>query len=115
MIFQLPWKASKDDSKAPEEPNRGACISDRLLPGRVVPEELSPYLETLKNHAILLVTPHTLVAFISGATLGAGGTFVWRRWLMRIRTAEWVTPDILARRRWVKGVVTRWVLLHSRR
>ncbi|KIM61809.1 hypothetical protein SCLCIDRAFT_121039 [Scleroderma citrinum Foug A] len=60
----------------------------------------------MRNHAILLVTPYTLVAFISGAMLGAGGTFVWRRWLVRIRTAEWVTPDILARKRWVKGVVT---------
>ncbi|KAL4063066.1 hypothetical protein V8B97DRAFT_2026509 [Scleroderma yunnanense] len=59
-----------------------------------------------KNCAVLLATPYTAVAFISGAILGTSSTFVWRRWLRRIRTAEWVTPDILARRKWVKGVVT---------
>ncbi|KAI6104936.1 hypothetical protein EDD16DRAFT_1695864 [Pisolithus croceorrhizus] len=31
---------------------------------------------------------------------------VQRQWLRRIRTADWVTPDILTRRRWVKGIVT---------
>jgi len=111
MIFPLAWKASKDNSKAP---NHDTYISDSLLPGRVGSEGPKPApvstprcLETMKNYAILLVTPYTLVAFISGAMLGVGGTFVWKRWLVRIRTAEWVTPDILARRRWVKGIVTR--------
>lgn len=115
MIFPLSWKASKDNGEVPQEPNHGTCISDCLLPGRVesegpksTPVSTPHCLETMRNHAILLVTPYTLVAFISGAMLGAGGTFVWRRWLVRIRTAEWVTPDILARKRWVKGVVTRW-------
>ncbi|KIJ64278.1 hypothetical protein HYDPIDRAFT_181924 [Hydnomerulius pinastri MD-312] len=31
---------------------------------------------------------------------------VWRRWGKRIKSSEWVTPDVLARRRWVRGVVT---------
>ncbi|KIJ13684.1 hypothetical protein PAXINDRAFT_135774, partial [Paxillus involutus ATCC 200175] len=30
----------------------------------------------------------------------------WRRWGKRLRSSEWVTPDVLARRRWVRGVVT---------
>ncbi|KAF8550886.1 staphylococcal nuclease, partial [Imleria badia] len=30
----------------------------------------------------------------------------WRRWGMRLLTAEWVTPNELARRRWIRGVVT---------
>ena len=53
-----------------------------------------------------LATDSVLV-FVLGAASGAGAILAWRRWGMRLRTAEWVTPNELARRRWVRGVVTR--------
>ncbi|EGO28632.1 hypothetical protein SERLADRAFT_346624 [Serpula lacrymans var. lacrymans S7.9] len=31
---------------------------------------------------------------------------VYRRYFRRLRTAEWITPDIMKQRRWIKGVVT---------
>ncbi|KAG2133784.1 SNase-domain-containing protein [Suillus bovinus] len=47
---------------------------------------------------------------LSGIFLGSvstlGTTFVYRRYFRRLRTAEWITPDILQRKRWVRGVVT---------
>ena len=45
--------------------------------------------------------------FALGAASGVGAILAWRRWGMRLSTAEWVTPHDLARRRWVRGVVTR--------
>ncbi|TFY56913.1 hypothetical protein EVG20_g8747 [Dentipellis fragilis] len=46
------------------------------------------------------------VAFVlGGATAIATGT-VYKRFFKRIPNSEWITPDILARRRWIKGTVT---------
>ena len=55
------------------------------------------------------VTPTTdyCLAFALGAASGAGALLAWRRWGMRLSTAQWVTPNELARRRWVRDVVTR--------
>ncbi|KAF9221833.1 staphylococcal nuclease, partial [Gyrodon lividus] len=44
--------------------------------------------------------------FVLGAASGIGSAVAWRRWGKRLRSSEWVTPDMLARRRWVRGVVT---------
>ncbi|KAN0080311.1 hypothetical protein V8E55_009877 [Tylopilus felleus] len=54
------------------------------------------------------LTPETVycVMFALGAASGVGAILAWRRWGMRLSTAEWVTPHDLARRRWVRGVVT---------
>ncbi|KAG1853147.1 hypothetical protein DFJ58DRAFT_789701 [Suillus subalutaceus] len=40
------------------------------------------------------------------AYLVLSGFFLALRYFRRLRTAEWVTPDILQRKRWVRGVVT---------
>ena len=55
------------------------------------------------------VTPatHFCLVFALGAASGAGVLLAWRRWGMRLSTAQWVTPNELARRRWIRGVVTR--------
>lgn len=47
-----------------------------------------------------------LSGFFLGSVSTLGVTFVYRRYFRRLRTAEWVTPDILRRKRWVRGVVT---------
>jgi hypothetical protein len=48
-----------------------------------------------------------LSGFVLGSVSTLGATFVYRRCFRRLRMSEWVTPDILGRRRWVKGIVTR--------
>jgi len=35
-----------------------------------------------------------------------GASIIYRRFFKRIKNAEWVTPDMLGRRRWISGVVT---------
>lgn len=47
-----------------------------------------------------------LSGFFLGSVSTLGVTFVYRRYFRRLRTAEWVTPDVLRRKRWVRGVVT---------
>ncbi|RDX49048.1 staphylococcal nuclease [Lentinus brumalis] len=44
--------------------------------------------------------------FAVGVLFGLGAQYVYARYLRRIPNAEWVTPDMLARRRWIKGYVT---------
>jgi hypothetical protein len=34
---------------------------------------------------------------------------VYRRFFKRIKGAEWITPDLLERKRWITGIVTRCV------
>lgn len=49
-----------------------------------------------------------LVALGSGATITTA--FVYRRYFRRIRSGDWITPDVFAKRKWIKGVVTRYVI-----
>jgi hypothetical protein len=67
--------------------------------------------ERLRSKAYELVSRPAAYLVLSSFFLGSvstlGATFVYRRYFRRLRTAEWVTPDILQRKRWVRGVVTR--------
>ena len=51
------------------------------------------------------------LAFLLGSATALGAPTVYRRFFKRIRSAEWITPDLLKRKRWITGVVTRCVLL----
>lgn len=50
-----------------------------------------------------------LSALAIGSSTTLAGSFMYRRFLRRIPNGDWVTPDILARKQWVKGYVTRYV------
>lgn len=94
MVFPFPWRnGSKGEPKQEQDTERSPTY----------------FLSRLNDHAVLLAAPYAVAIFIFGVALGTGGSFAWRRWLKRIRTAEWVTPDVLTRRRWLKGMVTRLV------
>lgn len=48
-------------------------------------------------------------AFVAGiATIGISHR-IYRTQFRRIRNSDWVTPDILERKKWIRGVVTRCV------
>jgi len=51
-------------------------------------------------------------AFLLGSATALGASTVYRRFFMRIKSAEWITPDLLRRKRWITGVVTRCVLVN---
>jgi hypothetical protein len=55
------------------------------------------------------------LAFLLGSATTLGASTVYRRFFKRIRSAEWITPDLLKRKRWITGIVTRCVLVfHDR-
>ncbi|KZT05030.1 nuclease [Laetiporus sulphureus 93-53] len=45
-------------------------------------------------------------AFCLGSASTLGGVYVYRRHFKRILNADWVTPDVLRRKRLIKGLVT---------
>lgn len=48
-----------------------------------------------------------VLAFVLGSATTLGASTVYRRFFKRIRNAEWITPDLFGRKRWITGVVTR--------
>ncbi len=51
------------------------------------------------------------LAFLLGSATAFGAFTVYHRYFKRIRSAEWITPDMLRRKRWITGIVTRCVLV----
>ncbi|KAF5375383.1 hypothetical protein D9615_007965 [Tricholomella constricta] len=47
-----------------------------------------------------------LTAFTLGALTASTTAFLYARYGRRLRNSDWVTPDVFARRRWIRGVVT---------
>ncbi|KAF7375131.1 putative endonuclease LCL3 [Mycena sanguinolenta] len=47
-----------------------------------------------------------LSAFALGSITTVSGTMVYRRYFRRLKNGDWITPDVFARKRWVKGRVT---------
>lgn len=48
-----------------------------------------------------------LAIFALGSATAVSSILVYKRFGQRIRNSEWVTPKLLTRKRWLKGVVTR--------
>ncbi|KAH9966185.1 hypothetical protein BGW80DRAFT_744202 [Lactifluus volemus] len=46
------------------------------------------------------------LAFLLGSATTLGASSIYRRFFKRIKNAEWVTPTMLKRKRWITGVVT---------
>jgi hypothetical protein len=80
-------------SKASSDPDWSPRIP------RIPPVELG-----LDNDAVIVL------AFLLGSATTLGASTVYRRFFKRIKNAEWITPDLLKRKRWITGVVTRCVL-----
>lgn len=47
-----------------------------------------------------------LSALLIGSSTTVAATVLYRRFARRIPNGEWVTPDVLSRKRWIKGYVT---------
>ncbi|KAF8836238.1 staphylococcal nuclease [Paxillus ammoniavirescens] len=111
MPFHLPWPARKDkphDKAEPPETRIPSGIPQLLTRqdnSAASPESTNSRWTRVRNFGEQ-ITPYAAVVFALGAASGVGGATAWRRWGKRLRSSEWVTPDVLARRRWVRGVVT---------
>jgi hypothetical protein len=89
-----------DASSSPHRSPRSSVLLRTPPPPPPPLVELGLDLDT--NAAIAL-------AFLLGSATTLGASIVYRRFFKRIRNAEWVTPDLLKRKRWITGIVTRCV------
>ncbi|KAF9446578.1 staphylococcal nuclease [Macrolepiota fuliginosa MF-IS2] len=72
-----------------------------------VTQEVKEDLRSLESQ-LNSIPPHvrTLISYGLVATGAVGSVFLHRRYVRRIKNADWVTPDLLAKKRWIRGVVT---------
>ncbi|KAH7924409.1 staphylococcal nuclease [Leucogyrophana mollusca] len=94
----LSWP-SREPSQSPSQPkSEGLAAAKNNIKNR------------LRSRANELVSRPITVIALSAFALGSVSTlaaaFTYRRYFRRLRTSEWITPDVLARKRWIKGVVT---------
>lgn len=104
-MASLPWPWRQ------EEIAHNTKESSPDLQLRQLREEAATAISELES-AVFALPPHLLA--LCALCIGSAGTisarYIYRRYWKRIPSAEWVTPDILKRRRWIKGYVTRSVL-----
>ncbi|KIY48584.1 nuclease, partial [Fistulina hepatica ATCC 64428] len=48
----------------------------------------------------------TLLAFLAGSLTTVSSVLIYRRYFRRIQNSDWVTPPMLEKRKWIRGVVT---------
>lgn len=56
-----------------------------------------------------IYNPLFIVSIASTSVLTLSGAYVYARHFKRILNAEWVNPTMLKKKRWLRGVVTRYV------
>jgi hypothetical protein len=66
----------------------------------VILEELQKKLESFPA-PLLAIT-----AFTVGSVTTVAATLAYTRYGRRLKNGEWITPDVFAKKRWIKGVVT---------
>lgn len=130
--MRIPWRREQPIEEQPSsQPSSEQQASDSLW--RATKDALQTHLatvqanvistkDTLQDHTTsikdrLTTKAYTLASrpasylvfsgFVLGSVSTLGAAFVYRRCFRRLKTSEWVTPDILGRRRWVKGIVTK--------
>ncbi|KAG2079665.1 SNase-domain-containing protein [Suillus discolor] len=99
----VPWSATKDAFKT-------HLTTAQATTKSALQEYNANVQNRLRAKAYELGSRPAAYLVLSGIFLGSvstlGATSVYRRYFRRLRTAEWVTPDVLRRKRWVRGVVT---------
>ncbi|KAF8439812.1 hypothetical protein L210DRAFT_3630726 [Boletus edulis BED1] len=100
MPWYFPSWFPRKDTTPPQSHNTPEVVRDTS------PVTSSDSLWTRLHNDTLPPAADLCLVFALGAASGAGALLAWRRWGMRLSTAEWITPNELARRRWIRGVVT---------
>ncbi|KAF8127564.1 hypothetical protein EV363DRAFT_1452177 [Boletus edulis] len=100
MPWYFPSWFPRKDTTPPQSHNTPEVVPDTS------PVTSSDSLWTRRHNDTLPPAADLCLVFALGAASGAGALLAWRRWGMRLSTAEWITPNELARRRWIRGVVT---------
>ncbi|KAF8588123.1 SNase-domain-containing protein [Ramaria rubella] len=77
----------------------------------VKPEEKTSFKDSLDYFTQhfnfdVFATPQVVVAFALGSLSTVGAVALQSRYFKRIPTSEWVHPRLIAKRKWIKGIVT---------
>ena len=48
-----------------------------------------------------------VAGFLAGSVSTVTVAFLYARYFRRFRTVGWITPNVYAKKRWLKGVVTK--------
>ncbi|KAJ6577334.1 hypothetical protein B0H19DRAFT_1119223 [Mycena capillaripes] len=71
------------------------------------PEEIQGLVKRAESNLNAIPAPILILsAFALGSITTVSGAMVYRRYFRRIRNGDWITPDVFAKKRWVKGMVT---------
>ncbi|KAJ6612271.1 SNase-domain-containing protein [Mycena sp. CBHHK59/15] len=71
------------------------------------PEEIQGFVLRVQSKIEAVPAPVlALSAFALGSFATAAGALTYRRYFRRLKNGDWITPDVFARKRWVKGMVT---------
>ena len=95
MSNPLPWPWRKKDSTSPNQPNHFTAFLN----------DARSQIKALPLSVLVLAT------FTLGSATAMSAAMIYRRFGRRIRNVDWVTPTILNRKRWIKGVVTRSAII----
>ncbi|RDB17699.1 putative endonuclease LCL3 [Hypsizygus marmoreus] len=94
----IPWPWRKDSAK--ETPNAPLSLPK-------VREEYDELVAQVQTGLASVPPPLlALTAFAVGSFVTVTATFLYTRYGRRLQNSEWITPDMFAKRRWVKGIVT---------
>ena len=98
MPSWLPWSSTSSPSKPSKVSPRANDIADTS----------DAFVSRLRTQLASLPPPQlAAITLLVGGVTTLGGRYVYARHFRRIPNAEWVNPDMLARKRWIKGYVTR--------
>ncbi|KAF8809817.1 staphylococcal nuclease [Phlegmacium glaucopus] len=91
-IWPLPWE--KQDSETTSKPTSSQ-------------NHVAAFLTDTQNQFQALPPPvAVLITFTLGSATAMSAVVIYKRYGRRIRNVDWVTPALLRRKRWIKGVVT---------
>ncbi|KAI0319415.1 hypothetical protein OF83DRAFT_1162960 [Amylostereum chailletii] len=96
----VPWTTSNKPVHKKEPEPAILPLSIEHLTTASVTDVLRDRLNGLPIETLFIAT------FFLGATTAATGTAAYRRYFRRIPNSEWMTPDVFAKKRWIKGYVT---------
>ncbi|KXN85225.1 putative endonuclease LCL3 [Leucoagaricus sp. SymC.cos] len=93
-------------SKAPQEPEVAQEAETEHFTPNFTHKTRQEFERVKKDFESLPVPFVALVAFGLGCACSAGGAVLYARYGRRIQNSDWVTPDLLVKNRWLRGVVT---------
>ena len=89
-LWPLPWRKQDSETTSTTSRHLTAFLSKVYTQFKALPPSV-----------VVLTT------FALGSASAMSGVMVYKRFGRRIRNVDWVTPTLLNRKRWIKGVVTR--------